>query len=258
MNKRSEPLFQKSNFSLPGSDKFLNFFITPPKTFQLSLGVAWKENSDFVGFVTSLSIFAAKRPDYISVVTFYSDSLDVLWWVRSYGKDFRAFVANRVGEIQMFSDPQQWQHVPRTEQNPADLISHDVNAEDLKDNSLWWNGPQWLLEDEDSRPRVAVDDSATTLKETRKPTVLVSHRNSIPKFPATDETIEERRLNPHRYSSWMHLVAIHARVLRVLCNMRKKENRVHEEALHAEEIGMQKKTSFAEYKSRHFLKSIKH
>ena len=63
MNKRSEPLFQKSNFSPPGSDKFLNFFITPPKTFQLSLGVVEKENTDLVSFVTILPIFAAKRPD---------------------------------------------------------------------------------------------------------------------------------------------------------------------------------------------------
>ena len=56
-NKRSEPLFQKSNFPPPpGSDKFLNFFITPPKTFQLSLGVAGKENVDFVSFVTILPI----------------------------------------------------------------------------------------------------------------------------------------------------------------------------------------------------------
>ena len=73
-------------------------------------------------------------------VTFYSDSLDVLWWIRGHGKDFRAFVANRVGEIQMFSDPQQWQHVA-TEQNPADLVSRGVNVEDLKENALWWNGP---------------------------------------------------------------------------------------------------------------------
>ena len=41
MNKRSEPLFQKSNFLPPGSDKFLNF-ITLSKTFELSLGVAGK------------------------------------------------------------------------------------------------------------------------------------------------------------------------------------------------------------------------
>ena len=65
MNKRSKPLFQKSNFSpSPGSDKFLNFFIAPPKTFQLSLGVAGKENTDFVSFVTILPIFAAKRLEF--------------------------------------------------------------------------------------------------------------------------------------------------------------------------------------------------
>ena len=115
----------------------------------------------------------------MGTVTFYSDSLDVLWWTRGHGKDFRAFMANRVGEIQMFSDSQQWQHVS-TEQNPAHLISHGINAEDLKDNSLWWNGPQWLLEDKDSWPRVAVDDSPTEIKETRKPTILFSHRDLIP------------------------------------------------------------------------------
>ena len=63
VNKRSEPLFQKSNFSPPGMINFLNFFITPPKTFQLSSGVAGKENTDFVSFVTILPIFVAKRPD---------------------------------------------------------------------------------------------------------------------------------------------------------------------------------------------------
>ena len=52
-------------------------------------------------------------------VTFYSDSTDVLWWIRGRGKDFRPFVANRIGEIQMFNEPSQWQHVS-TEENPAD------------------------------------------------------------------------------------------------------------------------------------------
>ena len=84
--------------------------------------------------LTQVIIQVMENP--MSVVTFYYDSLDVLWWVRGHGKDFHAFVANRVGERQMFSDPQEWQHVP-TKQNPADLISHGVNAKDLKDNSLW-------------------------------------------------------------------------------------------------------------------------
>ena len=66
MNKRSESLFQKSTFSPPGSDKFFNFFITPPQNISIilkTLGDAGKENSDFVSFVTILPIFAAKRPD---------------------------------------------------------------------------------------------------------------------------------------------------------------------------------------------------
>ena len=55
-------------------------------------------------------------------VTFYSDSTDVLWWIQGCGKDFRPFVANRVGEIQMLTEPSQWQHVS-TEENPADLCT---------------------------------------------------------------------------------------------------------------------------------------
>ena len=69
MNKHSGPLLQKSNFSPPGMINFSNFFISPPKTFQLILGVAGKRNTDFVLFVTILPIFAAKRPDYNTTPT---------------------------------------------------------------------------------------------------------------------------------------------------------------------------------------------
>ena len=30
-------------------------------------------------------------------VTFYSDSIDVLWWIRGHGRSFRPFVADRIG-----------------------------------------------------------------------------------------------------------------------------------------------------------------
>jgi len=35
-------------------------------------------------------------------VTFYSDSTDVLWWIRGRGEEF---VANQIGEIQIFTEP---------------------------------------------------------------------------------------------------------------------------------------------------------
>ena len=171
----------------------------------------------------------------MSAVKFYSDSLDVLWWIRGHGKDFHAFVANRVGEIQMHSDPQQWQHVS-TEQNPADLVSRGVNAKDIIDNSLWWNGPDWLLKSEDDWPKIYCDNPPRGMKESKKPTVLLSHHATSPSDSTKNAEAEEWRLNPKRYSSWMRLICIRARVVRVLCKMQKKESPGRGVALHPEEI----------------------
>ena len=73
---------------------------------------------------------------------FFSDSKDILWWIRGRGRDFRAFVANRVGEIQMATEPCQWQYVP-TNQNPADLCTRGATPTELQESSLRWQGPVW-------------------------------------------------------------------------------------------------------------------
>ena len=64
INKHSEPLFQKSNFSPPGDDKFFELLYTP-KNISIVLRSRGEGNTDFVSFVTILPIFAAKRPDYL-------------------------------------------------------------------------------------------------------------------------------------------------------------------------------------------------
>lgn len=51
----------------------------------------------------------------------WSDSMDVLYWIRGQSRRFKPFVANREGEIQTLTNPEQWKHVP-TKQNPADLL----------------------------------------------------------------------------------------------------------------------------------------
>ena len=35
----------------------------------------------------------------MQAVTFYSDSMDVLWWIRGHGQSFRPFIANRSGNM---------------------------------------------------------------------------------------------------------------------------------------------------------------
>ena len=37
--------------------------------------------------------------------TFWSDSMNVLWWIRGRSRSFKPFVANRIGEIQTTTDP---------------------------------------------------------------------------------------------------------------------------------------------------------
>ena len=76
--------------------------------------------------------------------TFWSDSVNVLWWVRGRSRNFKPFVANRVGEIQDSSNPEQWRYVP-TSLNPADFLSRGMSIEDLITCREWWNGPEYLL-----------------------------------------------------------------------------------------------------------------
>ena len=50
-------------------------------------------------------------------------------------------MTNHIREIQMNTEPTQWQHVPM-DQSPADLCTGGRMAEELSNCALWWNGPE--------------------------------------------------------------------------------------------------------------------
>ncbi|GFU70431.1 DUF1758 domain-containing protein [Trichonephila clavipes] len=66
--------------------------------------------------------------------------LVVLSWLSSSPRNWKSFVANKTSEILDIITCKQWRYIPSKE-NPADLGSRDMSPEDLRDCSLWWEGP---------------------------------------------------------------------------------------------------------------------
>jgi hypothetical protein len=81
---------------------------------------------------------------------FWTDSENVWHWVRNQSREFKPFVANRIGEIQRSTNPDQWYHVPGT-LNPADLASRGIDlkgkSQDEKNQGIWFNGPDFLWQE---------------------------------------------------------------------------------------------------------------
>ena len=125
---------------------------------------------ELVGCVLAVRLSAAVQETYPSSIenTFYwTDSEVCLSWINYTAKSFKAFVAHRVGEIQTHTEPRQWLHVP-TAENPADVGTRAISAEELKDSELWWKGPSFLQKPINQWPKSKIlrEIESTELKET--------------------------------------------------------------------------------------------
>ena len=74
--------------------------------------------------------------------TFYTDSRTVLTWRQSEPRQYRPYVAFRLGEIEELSEASKWQWIKSVD-NPADDATRDVVA-DLNADSRWLKGPDFL------------------------------------------------------------------------------------------------------------------
>ena len=73
---------------------------------------------------------------------FWTDSREVLGYIKNETKRFHVFVANRVRQIRDESLPLQWRHVS-TKDNPADTASRGLKVEQIE-ASKWLSGPDFL------------------------------------------------------------------------------------------------------------------
>ncbi|XP_065094195.1 uncharacterized protein LOC135714754, partial [Ochlerotatus camptorhynchus] len=131
--------------------------------------------------VPSMLYEKVKDSTRLAVQTFFwTDSTCVLRWIESTPATWTTFVANRVAKIQTLTEGWQWRHVPGRD-NPADLISRGVSPEDIVDNELWWEGPNWLKETREAWPG-AVEENPEAGEEERRRTVVACTVSAVAEF----------------------------------------------------------------------------
>ena len=64
-------------------------------------------------------------------------------WIK-HDRVWKQYVSNRVEEIKLLTDREDWRHCPGSE-NPADIPSRGLSSPELAASKLWWNGLPFLL-----------------------------------------------------------------------------------------------------------------
>ena len=175
---------------------------------------------------------------HMSQAVVWSDSQNVLWWIHGHSRDFKPFVANRVGEIQTSTDPEQWRYIP-TSLNPADILSRGMTAADLAKCDRWWKGPEFLRKPEEALPTKVIKNNHTgydEMKRCTRRTLFTRTENSSESVCMVVTGNEDNfPLKPRDYSSLLRLKRVLAWINRFVDNGRKqKENRTSGELLSEE------------------------
>ncbi|XP_055680312.1 uncharacterized protein LOC129788362 [Lutzomyia longipalpis] len=140
----------------------------------------------------------------------WSDSMVALQWIQDSPKRWTPYVANRVSMIHDYFPPSIWRHVS-TLDNPADCVSRGLSPTELKDHHLWWQGPQWLLEEESNWPKTEIKKSTTKEERTLPVKVFVTQKPT----GFIEDLID-------KHSNFLDIVRILAWVKRYVHNLRQR------------------------------------
>ena len=86
-----------------------------------------------------------------SKVYFWTDSTVCLAWLKMLTRILSTFVGNRICKIQEKSNVESWSHI-ESGLNPADVLSRGMLPKELKNCTLWWEGPSFLKDPESTWP----------------------------------------------------------------------------------------------------------
>ena len=175
-----------------------------------------------------------------TVTRCWTDSMIALGWIRGEPQRWKQFVANRVTEIQSVTAPSDWSHCPG-EENPADLTTCGLSAEQLIGSRLWFGGPSWLAT---TQGRPGVDEALVSGEELPESVLLTGASVTDSSDPveradasclvagASDEPV----FDTARWSSLSKAVRVVAWVRRFCRNARSARQRCALPDLSADEI----------------------
>lgn len=125
--------------------------------------------------LTQLTSTIRKAYPAIESIWQWSDSEIALHWIHREPGELKTYVANRVQQIQTTTDElqSQWLHVP-THLNLAHLASRGVMPDELAQQSLWWQGSSFLLQQQSHWPQQKID--TITLRSEFQPMVIAEER----------------------------------------------------------------------------------
>ncbi|XP_055633458.1 uncharacterized protein LOC129773829 [Toxorhynchites rutilus septentrionalis] len=165
----------------------------------------------------------------------WTDNSVALAWIRADPRNYRPFVANRVGEIQETTSVDEWRWVP-SEYNPADEATKWGSGPYFNDDSRWFNGPEFLRSPEDEWPSF-MDQMLDTTEEMR-PSILF-------------HTTWEPMIAYERFSKWEKLLRSMAYVMRFSNNAgrtsQKRGGRITQQEFEAAEVEIVKQVQREAY-----------
>lgn len=168
----------------------------------------------------------------IACLIWWTDSMDVLHWIRGQSRKYKPFVAHRVATIQSHSSPTQWRHVPG-KLNPADLASRGTQMENLIGDNIWTTGPEFLQKDEDHWPALERGETEKLSAEAQEELPKIPRKEAVAcKAQGMDGSGKDLvqsgvqmplpPMNVERFQTWIRLIRVTAWLLRVAKIARKE------------------------------------
>ena len=147
----------------------------------------------------------------------WTDSQCVLEWLKQKEND-DVFTRNRVNEITKENDIT-FRYV-NTKHNPADIPTRGTTATELKNNKLWWNGPEWLKQDPEEWPLWNTETFNLGNQDQEEDNQIIFEMSVAQ--PEIEPIFSPFEIDETRYSSLTKLLRVTAYVNRFIRNAKNK------------------------------------